>query len=99
MDKRIKVKKPVVKNIGHIHQLLQPTIAKYLVVVVDRGICNEINFFDSVKEAKRAFGEIARDHRYKPSEINGSDKYGVSIWGWTADRYEKFFIMHKVVEE
>ena len=89
MNKRTKVKKPVIKNIGHIYQLLQPTIAKYLVVVVDRGIYSEINFFTSLKEAKRAFGEIAHDYGYRPSEINASDKYDVSIWKWTENRYEK----------
>lgn len=65
--------------------------AKYLVLVVDRGMASEVNFFDSFEEAKRAFGEIAHDHGYKPSEINGSDKYDVSIWGWTEDRYEKVY--------
>lgn len=65
--------------------------AKYLILVVDRGMATEVNYFDSLKEAKRAFGEIAHDHGYKPSEINASDKYDVSIWGWTEDRYEKVF--------
>ncbi|MBM4141206.1 MAG: hypothetical protein FJ242_06970 [Nitrospira sp.] len=32
----------------------------------------EVNHFTSLKEAKRAFGEIANDHGYKPSEINAS---------------------------
>ena len=50
-----------------------PCIAKYLVVLVDRGIAREVNYFDSLKEAKRAFGEIARDYGYEPEEINGSD--------------------------
>ncbi|MEK6690541.1 MAG: hypothetical protein AABY78_04450 [Nitrospirota bacterium] len=51
-------------------------------------MASEVNYFNSLKEAKRAFGEIARDHRYKPSEINGSDYYHVSIWEWIGDRYE-----------
>lgn len=63
--------------------------AKYLILVVDRGMATEVNYFDSLNEAKRAFGEIAHDHGYKPSEINASDKYDVSIWKWTEDRYEK----------
>ena len=71
------------------YQSPQPCIAKYLVVVVDRGTASEVNYFDSLKEAKRAFGEIAHDYGYKPEEINGSDKYDVSIWEWTEDRYEK----------
>jgi hypothetical protein len=62
--------------------------AKYLVVVADRGMVSEVNRFISMKEAKRAFGEIAHDYGYQPSEINGSDKYDVSIWKWTGDRYE-----------
>jgi hypothetical protein len=62
--------------------------AKYLVIVISRGMASEVNYFNSLKEAKRAFGEIARDHRYKPSEINGSDYYHVSIWEWIGDRYE-----------
>lgn len=71
------------------YQLPQPCIAKYLVVVVDRGMASDVNYFDSLKEAKRAFGEIAHDRGYKSEEINGSDKYDVSIWEWTEGRYEK----------
>ena len=83
-------KKSVSKNIKSItYQLPQLSIAKYLVVVADRGITNEVNYFNSLKEAKRAFGEIAHDHGYKPDEINGSDYYDVSIWKWTEDRYRK----------
>lgn len=63
--------------------------AKYLILVVDRGMASEVNFFDSMNEAKRAFGEIAHDHGYKPEEINASDKYDVSIWGWTEERYQR----------
>lgn len=44
------------------------------------GITSEVNYFKSLKEAKRAFGEIAHDYGYEPEEINGSDKYDVSIW-------------------
>ena len=81
-------KKTVIKSADVIiHQLSQPCIAKYLVVVVDRGMTSEVNYFDSLKEAKRAFGEIARDYGYEPEEINGSDKYDVSIWKWTEDRF------------
>jgi len=64
---------------------------KYLVVVVNRGMTSEVNYFTSLKEAKRAFGEIAHDYGYRPSEINASDKYDVSIWEWTEDRYEKVY--------
>jgi len=71
------------------YQLPQPCIAKYLVVVVDRGMVSEVNHFTSLKEAKRAFGEIANDYGHKPEDINGSDYYDVSIWEWTEDRYEK----------
>jgi hypothetical protein len=78
---------PVNKNITY--QLPQPYIAKYLVVVADRGMTSEVNYFESLKEAKRAFGEIAHDHGYKSDEINKSDYYDVSIWKWTEDRYEK----------
>ena len=85
-----KSKKPTAKNTDVItYQLPQPCIAKYLVVVVDRGIASEVNYFDSREEAKRAFEEIVHDYGYKPEEINGSDYYDVSIWEWTEDRYEK----------
>lgn len=70
-------------------QLPQPAIAKYLVVVANRGMTSEVNHVSSLKEAKRLFGKIARDRRYKPSEINGSDKYDVSIWKWTEERYQR----------
>lgn len=80
------------KNSGVIaYQPYHSYIAKYLVVVVDRGMASEVSYFDSLKEAKRAFGEIARDRGYKPSEINGSDKYDVSIWECTENRYEKVY--------
>ena len=85
-----KNKKPALKNTDVItHQLPQTCNAKFLVVVVDRGMASEVNYFDSLEEAKRAFGEIAHDYGYKPEEINGSDYYDVSIWEWTEDRYEK----------
>lgn len=71
------------------YQLPQACIAKYLVVVVDRGITSEVNYFDSLKEVKRAFEEIAHDYGYEPEEINGSDKYDISIWKWTEDRYKR----------
>ena len=71
------------------YQLPHPCMAKYLVVVVDTGMAGEVNYFDSLEEAKRAFGEIAHDYGYEPEEINGSDKYDISIWEWTEDRYEK----------
>lgn len=64
---------------------------KYIVVVVDRGMTSEINHFGTLKEAKRIFREIAHDYGYRPSEINSSDKYDVSIWKWTEDRYEKIY--------
>jgi len=72
-------------------QLLHSCIAKYIFVVANIGMTSEVNHFTLLKEAKRAFGEIARDHRYRPSEINGSDKYDISIWKWTEDRYENIF--------
>jgi hypothetical protein len=64
-------------------------IAKYLVVVVSKGMTSEVNYFTSLKEAKRAFNEIAHDYGYEPEDINASDRYDVSIWEWTEDRYEK----------
>lgn len=60
--------------------MYKPCDAKYLVVVVSRGMTSEFHNFRSFKDAKRAFGEIAHDHGYKPSEINSSDYYDVSIW-------------------
>lgn len=71
------------------YKLPQPCEAKYLVVVVDRGMASEINHFISFEEAKRAFEEIAHDYGYEPEEINGSDYHDVSIWEWTEDRYER----------
>lgn len=85
-----KVKKSITKGTDVItYQFPQPCIAKYLVVVVDRGMASEVNYVDSLKEAKRTFEEIARDYGYELEEINGSDKYDVSIWEWTEDRYER----------
>jgi len=49
-------KKCADKNIEIItYQLPQPCVAKYLVVVVDRGMVSEVNYFISQKEAKRHF--------------------------------------------
>ena len=85
-------KKTITKNNGIItYQLPQPCLAKYLVVIVDRGITSEIRHFLTLEEAKIAFGEIANDYGYTPEEINRSDYYGVSIWEWTEDRYEKIY--------
>ena len=67
-------------------------MAKYLVVVADRGMTSEVDHFVSLEEAKRAFEEIAHDHGYELAEINGSDYYDVSIWEWTEDRYEKVYL-------
>jgi len=52
-------------------------------------MAREINHFISLKEAKRALGEIACDYGYEPEEINVSDKYDVSIWKWKEERYER----------
>jgi len=83
-------KKPTIKKTSvTTYKLPQPYIAKYLVVVVDRGMASEVNYFNSRKEAKRVFEEIAHDYGYEPEEINGSDKYDVSIWKWTEERYER----------
>jgi hypothetical protein len=85
-------RKSIAKNTGIIaYQMPQPCDAKYLVVVVDRGMTSEVNYFTSLKEAKRAFNEIAHDYGYLPKEINSSDKYDVSIWEWTEDRYKKIY--------
>lgn len=73
------------------HQLPQLAIARFLVVLLSRGMTREINYFNSLKEAKQAFGEIAYDYGYEPREINGSCYYDVSIWKWTEDRYKKVF--------
>lgn len=72
-------------------QLFQPFMAKYQVVVANRGLTSEINHFTSLEEAKQALGEIAHDYGYEPGEINGSGYYDVSIWEWTEDRYEKIY--------
>ena len=76
-----------------LNQYLSPQsyMAKYLVVVVERGITSEVMHFISFDDAKTAFGEVAYDHGYEPEEINKSDYYDVSIWKWTEDRYEKIY--------
>ncbi len=66
-------------------------MAKYLIVIADRGMTSEVNHFVSLEEAERAFEEIAYDHGYEPEEINGSDYYDVSIWKWTESGYEQVY--------
>jgi len=60
----------------------QSFLAKYLVVVVEKGITGEVMHFISFDEAKNG---------YEPEEINKSDYYDVSIWEWTEDRYQKIY--------
>jgi hypothetical protein len=76
-----------------LNQYLSPQsfMAKYLVVVVEKGITSEVMHFISFNDAKTAFGEVAHDHGYEPEEINNSDYYDVSIWGWTEDKYQKIY--------
>lgn len=63
-------KKSAIRNTDVItYQSPQPCVAKYLVVVVSRGMTSEVNHFTSLKEAKRAFEEIAHNYRYEPEEI------------------------------
>lgn len=77
-----------IKNITFsISQLPQPCIAKYLAVVVDRGMANEVNYFNSFRDAKQVFDEIASDHRLEPETVNKFGYYDVSIWRWTENRY------------
>jgi hypothetical protein len=84
------IKEYVDKNTGIItYQLPQPCEAKYLVVLVDKGKTIEVNYFDTLKEAKRTFREIANDFGYEPKEINESGSQDVSIWKWTKYRYKK----------
>ncbi len=80
------------KTVATTYRLLQSPLANYLVVIVDRGMTSEVNHFNSLKEAKRAFKEIAYNHGYEPEEINGSDYYDVSIWKWNENRYEKVYL-------
>ena len=72
------------------YKLPQRCEAKYLIVVVDRGITVEANYFDTLKEAKRTFGEIAHDYGYEPKEINESEYLDVSIWKRTKYRYKRY---------
>jgi hypothetical protein len=67
--------------------------AEFLLIVVRKGMISEVDNFTTLTEAKRAFAEVARYHRYKPSEINGSDYYDVSIWKWTGERYENIYYL------
>lgn len=84
--------KSIVKNtIVFISQLRQPCNAKYIVVVADRDMTSKVRPFNSFKEAKKAFSKIAYDLGYKPSEINVSDYYDVSIWEWAENKYEKVY--------
>lgn len=55
-------------------------MAKYLVVVVDRGITSEVMHFISLDEAKAAYGEVANDFGYEPEEIKRSGYYDLSVW-------------------
>jgi len=71
------------------YELPKPCEAKYIVVVVDRGMTSEINHFGTLKESKRIFEKIASDYRYRPSKVNSSGRLDVSIWKWTENRYEK----------
>lgn len=73
------------------YKLPQPCIAKYLIVVVDRGITVEANYFDTLKEAKRTFREIAHDYGYELKEVSKSEYLDVSIWKWTKYRYIKIY--------
>lgn len=73
------------------YQLPQACIAKYLIVLVDKGKTIEVNYFDTLKEAKRTFREIAHDYGYEPKEINESGYHDVSIWKWTRHRYIKIY--------
>ena len=66
-------------------------MAKYLVVVVDRGITSEVMHFISLDEAKAAYGEAAYDFGYEPEEIKRSGYYDLSVWEWMEDRYEKIY--------
>ena len=84
-------KKFVVRDTGLVItcHLPQQHDAKHVIVVVDRGKTVEINHFGTLKEAKRIFGEIAGDYRYRLSEINSSNRLDVSIWKWTEERYQR----------
>lgn len=82
--------KKVTKNTDAIiYQSCKQNLAKYLVVFVNRGMTSEVHYFSTLRKAKTAFEKIAREHKYKPLEINGSDYYDVSIWEWTKNGYEK----------
>lgn len=69
------------------YQLPTPCIAKYLIVLVDKGKTIEANYFDTLKEAKRTFRKIVHDYGYEPKEINESGYRDVLIWKWTKYRY------------
>jgi hypothetical protein len=69
-----------------------PLVAKYLLVVVERGMTSVVNHFTSLEEAERAFNEIANDFGYKPGAINSSDFHEVSVWEWMEGKYEKVYL-------
>jgi hypothetical protein len=69
-----------------------PLVARYLLVVVERGMTSVVNHFNSLEEAERAFNEIANVFGYKPGAINGSDFHEVSVWEWMEGKYEKVYL-------
>jgi len=52
-----KTNKSFVKNTIIPYHLSQQCIARYLVIVVNRGMASEVNHCNSLKEAKRIFGK------------------------------------------
>lgn len=78
------------------YEMPKSCIAKYLVVVVDRGMASEINHFGSFKDAKQVFDEIASDHGCEPETVNKSGYYDVSIWRWTENRYVRLSYTDKL---
>lgn len=63
--------------------------ATFLLVVARRGMVIDVSPHASIREAKKAFCEVARDAGYGPGEINESADYHVSIWEWGGEGYRE----------
>lgn len=64
--------------------------------VAEGGKVVEINHFDSFKDDKQVFDEIASDHRCEPETVNKSGYYDVSIWRWTENGYVRLSYTDKL---
>lgn len=69
--------------------MYKPCSAKFIIVAAEGGKIVEIKHFNSFKDAKQVFDEVASDHGLEPETVNKSGYYDVSIWRWTENRYTR----------